>query len=69
MEMIEKLQQSKFYGRKYTITKVNGDYVFVSVKSKNKTLGSNATDKYKLKRKIKNKIQKKSRSINNNKRS
>ncbi len=68
MDIVDKLKILRANGLKYKFDKINGEYVFVSLRSKNKTIGSNASDEYKRKRKIKNKIQRKSRSINSNNR-
>jgi len=49
---------------KYTYEKVNGEYVFTSTRKNNRTLGSSASDDFKIARKVRNKIQKTSRRLN-----
>lgn len=61
---VDSLVKKKFKTQKFTVEKVNGEYVFTSTKKKNKTLGSSATIGYKIERKVRNKIQKTSRKLN-----
>jgi len=61
---IHQLKLPKSWKPKFTVEKINGDYVFTSTRKPNRPLGSCLNNKKKMIRKIKNKQQKLSRRIN-----